>query len=278
MKTAYHLSILCIMFLGIIASPSVAGELLVLSVPATITEGIDIRTGEVLYAENENEEESAGWEEEEEDLDYLMEDEELDEIADPLEPINRIFFHFNDKLYFWVLKPVARGYSRIVPEPARIGVKNFFNNITTPIRLVNNILQFKLKPAGNEILRFGANSTLGVLGLFDYAKDHWDIKMQDEDLGQTLGVWGAGPGFYINWPILGPSSLRDTIGFAGDNFLDPVSYVTPTIDRIAIKAGDKVNRVSLRIGDYEQIKEDALDPYDAFKDIYHQYRKSKIDR
>ncbi len=277
MKTIYRLLIFCFISLSITAAPCIADDLL-LSSPATITEGIDIRTGQVLYAENEEGMESAVGEEEEEDLDYLMEDEELDEIADPFEPINRVFFHFNDKLYFWVLKPVAQGYSWIVPEPGRVGVKNFFNNIATPIRFVNNVLQLKLKPAGNEIIRFGANSTLGLLGLFDFAKDNWDIRMQEEDLGQTFGVWGAGPGFYINWPILGPSSLRDTIGDVGDAFLDPVSYVTPTLDRIAIKAGDTINRASLRIGDYERIKEEAIDPYAAFRDIYYQYRKSKIDR
>ncbi len=272
MKTAYRLLILIIISLGLITVPCAAGEL-ALSSQAAIAEGMDAGAGQVLYAQNEESPADL-----EEDLDYLMEDEEFDEIADPLEPVNRLFFHFNDKLYFWVLKPVAKGYAYIVPESARIGVKNFFNNIETPIRLVNNILQFKLKPAGKEVVRFGANSTLGVLGFFDYAKDHMDMPMQDEDLGQTFGVWGAGPGFYINWPILGPSSLRDSIGYVGDSFLDPVSYVTPTRDRLAIKAGDTVNRVSLRIGDYEGIKEDAIDPYAAFRDIYYQYRKSKIDR
>ncbi len=277
MKTIYHILICCIISLSVTVAPCTADDIL-LSDPITITEGIDFRAGQVLFAENEEGPEQTFEEEEEEDLDYLMEDEELDEIADPFESINRVFFHINDKLYFWILKPVAQGYSFIVPEPARIGVKNFFNNITTPIRLVNNVLQFKLKPAGNEIIRFGANSTLGLLGIFDFAKDNWDISMQDEDLGQTFGVWGAGPGFYINWPILGPSSLRDSIGYVGDIFLDPVSYVTPALDRIAIEAGDTINSVSLRIGDYESIKDDALDPYAAFRDIYYQYRKSKIDR
>lgn len=211
-----------------------------------------------------------------EDLDYL-EEEEIDEIADPLEPVNRFFFHVNDKLYFWVLKPVSRGYSVIVPEKARIAVRSFFDNITTPVRFVNNILQLKLESAGNELLRLGINSTLGVLGFFDFAKDRMGIKMQDEDFGQTLGKWGVGPVFYINWPILGPSSVRDTLGFAGDYFLEPVNYVDPFHSRFAIEAVDGVNRISLIIGDYEDIKKDAIDPYAAFRDIYHQYRQSKIE-
>jgi len=215
-------------------------------------------------------------EEDEDYLDYPEEEEEEEGIADPLEPVNRVFFYFNDRLYFWA--PVARGYAAVVPEGARISVRNFFNNITSPVRFVNCILQFKPSSAANELLRFGINSTAGILGLFDVARDEFGIKMQEEDLGQTLGVWGAGPGFYINWPVLGPSSLRDSIGYIGDSFLDPVNYVTPLVDRYSIVAGDRINRTSLRLGEYEEIKKDAIDPYAAFRDIYYQYRKSRINR
>lgn len=214
---------------------------------------------------------------EEEDPEYI-EEAEGTEIADPLEPVNRAAFYFNDKLYFWVLKPLAKGYSAVVPEDARIAVRNAFNNIAVPIRVVNNLLQFKVKSAGNEVVRFCVNSTLGLLGLFDVAKDKLDIKMQDEDFGQTLGVWGLGPGIFITWPVLGPSSLRDSVGFAGDYYLDPVSYVNPVLDSIAIRAGDRVNRTSLVLGQYEDIKKDAIDPYAAFRDIYHQYRENKIKK
>jgi phospholipid-binding lipoprotein MlaA len=229
-----------------------------------------------MYAQaNDTGEES--WEEDEEDLDYL--EEEGDEIADPFEPVNRAFFAVNDKLYFWVLKPVTKGYSFVFPEPVRISVNNFFDNIATPIQFLNNLLQFKFKPAGKELLRFGINSTVGVLGIFDVAGESEGIEVnEDEDFGQTLGVWGLGPGFYMNLPLLGPSSLRDTVGSVGDYFLDPVNYVSPTIDRFAIKAGSGVNKASFKIGDYEEIKKDALDPYAAIRDIYHQYRRSKVSR
>lgn len=214
------------------------------------------------------------------DNEYLDSEEEyaLDKIADPLEPLNRVFFHFNDKLYFWLLKPVAEGYSYIVPEQARISVKHAFNNITTPVRLVNNLLQLKIKEAGDELLRFGVNSTFGMLGLYDVARSEMGISMQDEDFGQTLGVWGFGAGIYINWPVLGPSSLRDSIGYGGDYFLDPLNYIKPSLNRMAVRAGDGINRTSLSIGDYEEIKKDALDPYSAIRDVYYQYRKSRIDR
>jgi phospholipid-binding lipoprotein MlaA len=237
-------------------------------------ENID-ESGALLYAQEEEKDDP--FEDDEEDLDYL-EDETDFEIPDPLEPFNRVMFVFNDKLYFWVLKPVARGYSTVIPEPIRLSVRNFFNNIATPIRLVNSLLQFKVKSASNELVRFGINSTFGILGLYDVAKDEMGINMQDEDFGQTLGVWGAGPVFYLYWPVVGPSNVRDSLGFVGDYFLDPVNYVNPMLDRYALKIGDTVNRTSLRIGDYEEIKKDAIDPYSAFKDIYIQYRKSKIDR
>ncbi len=211
----------------------------------------------------------------EEAPDYTDEDDEI-QVADPLEPINRVFFYFNDKLYFWVLKPVASGYSAVIPEDIRIVVRNIFNNITTPVRFVNNLLQLKIKSAGIELLRFGTNTIAGVGGIADVAKSGFGLESQDEDFGQTLGVWGLGPGFYINWPIIGPSSLRDTIGLTGDYFLDPVNYVNPAIDRFAIKTGDRVNRTSLVLGEYEDIKEAAIDPYIAFRDIYYQYRTKKI--
>ncbi|MEW6602764.1 MAG: VacJ family lipoprotein, partial [Nitrospirota bacterium] len=208
----------------------------------------------------------------------LPEDNEPDRIADPLEPVNRVVFHFNDKLYFWVLKPVAKGYSVVVPEDIRISVRNFFVNLSAPVRIVNNLLQFKIEGAGTELLRFGVNSTMGMLGLYDVARIEMGISIRDEDFGQTLGVWGLGPGIFLNWPFIGPSSLRDAIGYAGDYFLEPLNYLDPAISRMAIEAGNGINGLSLSLGDYEGIKKDALDPYNAFKDIYYQYRKSKIER
>jgi len=196
-------------------------------------------------------------------------------IADPLEPWNRAMFTVNDKFYFWVLKPVARGYSAIVPEWGRVRVNNMFQNITMPVRFVNNLLQLKIEKAGIELLRFVFNTIAGVGGMFDVAKNI-DLKPQDEDLGQTLGVYGIGNGFYLVWPVLGPSSLRDTVGIVGDYFLDPVNYITPVVDRIAVHSIDITNRTSLHIGDYEDLKESALDPYVSFRNAYFQHRNSKI--
>lgn len=198
-------------------------------------------------------------------------------IADPLYPWNKAMYHVNDKLYFWLMKPLAQGYSIVVPEDARISVSNFFNNITTPIRFVSSLLQFKIKDAGNELLRFVYNSTAGVCGLVDAAKEDLGIKQQDEDLGQTLGSYGIGHGFYLVWPFLGPSSLRDTVGRIGDRFLDPVHYVNPTEASVGITVYDKVNETSFRIGDYEDLKKSAIDPYVSIRDAYLQYRKKKVE-
>jgi phospholipid-binding lipoprotein MlaA len=198
-------------------------------------------------------------------------------IHDPLEPLNRVFFDFNDRLYFWVLKPVATGYKAIVPEPARMGVRNFFSNLATPARLVNCLLQGDFKGVSTETARFGLNTTLGLAGFFDPAKETMNLDKKDEDLGQTLGFYGAGPSFYINWPFLGPSSLRDTVGLVGDLFLDPLNYLVPSVPpNIGVRAYDQVNHTSLTIGEYEDLKKGALDPYLALRDSYYQYRRNKV--
>lgn len=200
-------------------------------------------------------------------------------IPDPLEPVNRFFFHVNDKLYFWAFKPVASGYKIVVPEEIRIGVKNFFSNLTTPIRLFNCLLQANFKGAGNEAIRFLLNSTLGLAGFLDPAKTELNIEKRDEDFGQTLGVWGMGPLLYIEWPILGPSSLRDTFGYIGDLLLDPKTYLIRTAPvSLAIRTYDQINEFSFRIGEYEDFKRNALDPYIAKREAYHQNRLHKINK
>jgi len=212
------------------------------------------------------------------DLDVLYEevDAGVVHVADPVAPLNRAMFYFNDKLYFWVLKPVAKGYKYVVPTPVRVGVKNFFYNLITPVRLANCVLQGKFRSAGVEIQRFVINSTAGMLGFADLAQNNPDLTAGEEDLGQTFGTYGVGNGFYIVWPFLGPSTLRDTVGMAGDLFLNPAHYVQPAEAALGITAYEKVNNTSFHIGDYEAIKEASLDPYSAIRDAYVQYRNKKI--
>jgi len=199
-----------------------------------------------------------------------------DSILDPLEPVNRAFFYFNDKLYFWLLKPIATGYKTVVPEPARVGVKNFFYNLAFPIRFVGCILQGKIEGAANEFARFMVNSTFGLAGFLDVIPEDVKMKRYEEDLGQTLGTWGIGPGIYLNWPILGPSSLRDSIGMAGDSFLSPVNYLSEVKYVVATRSFETVNMTSLRIGDYEALIRASLDPYIALRNAYYQNRRARI--
>ena len=197
-------------------------------------------------------------------------------LADPLEPLNRALFAVNDKAYFWVMKPVARGYGAVVPERARRCVRNFFANLGTPIRFVNNLLQGKFRNSGVELLRFVVNTTGGIGGLFDPARDDLSLLPRDEDLGQTLGTYGFGHGIYLVLPLLGPSSLRDAAGLAGDAFLDPVFYAGDAGLVIGAKALKTENEISLRIGEYEELKRSAIDPYAAFRDAYSQYRAKQV--
>jgi len=197
-------------------------------------------------------------------------------VADPLEPVNRFMFGVNDFVYLWVLEPVAKVYAAVVPKPARMGIRNFFHNLTTPERLVNCLLQGKGAKAGTELWRFGINTTVGVLGLGDPARDRWGLKPAEEDLGQTLAVHGFGDGLYLVLPLLGPSTLRDSVGMIGDAFLDPVRYVEPEALSIGISATTTVNSTSFRLGEYESLKAATVDAYVAMREAYLQYRKRQI--
>ena len=201
-------------------------------------------------------------------------------IADPIEPVNRFFFAFNDRFYFWVLKPVATGYKTVFSDPDVRGCfSNAFHNLLSPARIVNNLLQGKFKGAGTEFAALLINSTMGIAGFADPARREFGLSESDEDLGQTLGTYGFGNGFYICWPILGPSSLRDSVGRVGDAFLDPLTYLTASefATGLAVHSGKEVNEVSFEIGEYEQLKEASFDPYVAVRDAYAQSRKAKVE-
>jgi phospholipid-binding lipoprotein MlaA len=198
-------------------------------------------------------------------------------VADPLEGWNRILFQVNDRLYFWVLKPVAEVYKQIAPLPVRTGVRNVFCNVTAPVRFVNCLVQGKEDEAGLEFGRFMVNSTWGVLGIFDPAKDQLALEApKEEDMGQTLGVHGVGQGLYIVWPGLGPSTLRDSAGLVVDLFLNPVTYVKPWEVSLGIRAVRTTNETSFSLGEYEALKSSAVEPYAAIRDAYLQYRARQV--
>jgi phospholipid-binding lipoprotein MlaA len=171
---------------------------------------------------------------------------------------------------------VARGYARVVPQPVRVGIRNFFQNLLAPIRVVNSLLQGRFHRGAVETGRFMINSTVGLLGFLDVAQSQFQLDApEEEDFGQTLARFGIGDGIYLVLPFLGPSSLRDGAGRAVDAFLNPLFYLRE-LESIGAYTLDHVNATSLRLGDYESIKKSALDPYESFKNIYLQYRKERI--
>jgi phospholipid-binding lipoprotein MlaA len=201
-------------------------------------------------------------------------------IADPLESWNRAIYHFNDKVYFWALKPAAQGYKYVFPEGIRGLVSNFYQNVRAPIRIVNNLLQGELGYAGIELAKLFINSTVGVGGLRNCATECFNIKGRDTDFGQTLGKYGMGHGFYLVWPFLGASSARDSVGWGVDWSLKPTTYlggsewINP--ENVGLYVHEAVNTTSFRLGDYETLKEAAIDPYLAIRDAYIQYREKML--
>ncbi len=208
------------------------------------------------------------------------EDEEAMKMPDPLRPFNKAVFVFNDKLYFWLLKPVTQGYIYVTPEPFRIIVDRFADNLKAPTRVVNHLLQFRMKEAGNEFIRFAFNSTGGLGGIADAAKELLHIEKTDADFGQTLAFYGIGHGFYLVLPVFGASSFRDGIGLGVDRAMYPVTYLSFTDLSLeaafGIAAFEIVNTTSFHIGDYEALKQAAIDPYVSMRDAYYQNRKKTI--
>ncbi len=197
-------------------------------------------------------------------------------VPDPFITFNRAMFTVNDRLYFWCLKPLASGYKKVTPTIVRKGVRNFFFNLGTPGRLVNSLLQGKYKGAGSELGRFLVNTTVGVGGVWDPAERFFGWKPSEEDLGQTLGAWNVENGVYIVWPFLGPSTLRDTVGKAGDLFLNPLYYLSPNELAWGLSGTEVINDTSFYIGDYETVKSTYMDPYVMLRDLYITHRKKKI--
>ena len=253
------------------------GLLVLLSVPALAQEGTaspQVSTPAPVGDEWTDDFSDEDFEDTEDDIEGVVEDEI---IPDPLESLNRVVFAFNDRLYFYLLKPVARGW-RILPRSLRRSLSRFYDNLRAPMRMVNCGLQLRFRDAGTEALRFGVNSTVGLLGLFDPARKWWGLRRQDEDFGQTLGHYGVGQGFYLVLPFMGPSSLRDGLARLVDTrFLDPV-YLLVKEDslRLGLWGLDLINYLSLDKDTYESIKRDSLDPYRFMKNAYAQTRAAKV--
>ena len=212
--------------------------------------------------------------------DYGEDDEEP--IADPWEPWNRFWFDFNDTLLLKVIKPVYNGYDAIMPDPFQRGLSNFHYNLKAPIRIVNRLLQGEFAQMWVEIGRFMVNSTLGCGGLFDVVSQKKVLVPYSDkgaDFGTTLATWGFGEGIYIVWPFLGPSTVRDTFGMAGDEAASPFFWGSRPIGPVHVWATTttdltlRQNDIGRKIETYESLVNSAVEPYSAVRDAYVKSRR-----
>ena len=201
------------------------------------------------------------------------------QVADPIEPFNRAVFTLNDKVYLWVIEPVATGYSKVLPADIRSCIGNFFYNLGEPVRSANCLLQGRVRDAGSTLGRFIINSICGVFGLADAAEHEFKIAPVYASFGETLSVWGVGDGFYLVVPFMGPSTLRDFSGTVVDGAA--MSSYSPWNDdalTAATAEGAKtVNRTSLHLGEYVEIKSMSFDAYVAIRNGYYQMRSKRFD-
>lgn len=195
---------------------------------------------------------------------------------DPIEPVNRGIFWFNDKVDVYVLEPVATGWNAIAPARVQESISNFFQNLRFPIVAVNNLLQGKLRNTGSDIGRFVVNTTVGVAGFFDPASG-WGMEQHNEDFGQTLGYWGLPPGPYLVLPFFGPSSPRDAVGLGVDSVLAVYPWAVEFVYTASARAVDLVNARSLVLKEVREIKSSSLDYYVAVRNGYRQRRQSLVN-
>lgn len=208
---------------------------------------------------------------------------EGDDENDPLEPLNRTVYFLNSIVDAVILKPLAITYRLVLPQEMRNGVGNVFANLASPITSLNHLLQGEPSRAGTALVRFGLNSTIGILGLFDAAKE-LGIPGIETNFNETLGVWGVGTGPYLMLPLIGPSSFRGTVGLGADYFTQPLNYFVNThhdnkniaYSLLALELTHQRNLVLEALDDLEAT---SLDVYASLRSIYfqkQQYRLSKL--
>ena len=205
------------------------------------------------------------------------------------EKFSRGTLKFNQALDKAVFKPIAKGY-RVLPQPIRMGTNNFVSNLRSLLSFSNNVLQGNFKDAGNTAGRFAINTTVGILGVFDPASKMGFEKKPREDFGQTLGVWGTGPGCYLVLPVLGPTTTRDAAGLIGNVFIDPMFHLTHNSETDIIvgnenlsehnyyyyRGTDAVDFRSKNIESFDSLEENSIDFYASLKSLYLQNRQQRI--
>jgi phospholipid-binding lipoprotein MlaA len=202
-----------------------------------------------------------------------------EEVDDPLEPVNRVFFGFNEGLDFLILRPVAMVYRAVLPKPVRIGVGNALRNAATPVILANDILQgADGKRVEATVVRFMLNSTIGVGGLIDVGS-YVGLDFHREDFGQTLASWGVGPGPYMVAPILGPGNPRDFVGVVVDTALNPMTWILADEQfwiRMAPSAAEMVSTREVALDDVDALRKTSPDFYVTVRQLYSEKRKTDI--
>lgn len=194
--------------------------------------------------------------------------------GDPMEGMNRSFYNFNDAIDRNVLEPVARGYVKVTPDPVRAGVTRFFGNVNYINVIANDLLQGKLGQFASDTGRFVVNSTVGVGGIFDPAT-HMGMPEHDEDLGQTIGSYGAGEGAYLVLPLIGPNSVRDVPNLGSALLLNPLTYLNAIVT-VPLGVVAAVNTRANLLEASSIRDQAALDPYTFVREAYRQQREFKI--
>ncbi len=202
------------------------------------------------------------------------------------EGISRAVFNFNLAFDDIVFEPIAKGYQKL-PKPIRSGTTNFTSNISTLLSIPNSLLQGNLKGVGHATGSFLINTTVGILGFLNPA-EKIGLKPNKEDVGQTLGSYGIGSGCYFVLPILGPTTVRDSVGLIADTFVDPFAQVTLRENQLFGISGNKIDYYSVRgtgavdfrsnnISNFDSLEKNSIDLYSSFKSIYLQDRENKIN-
>jgi len=202
------------------------------------------------------------------------------------EGTSRAIFKFNMGFDNAILEPIAKGYNKL-PEPIKNGTSNFTSNIATLLSIPNHVAQGNFKNAGDATASFLINSTIGIIGLTNPA-EKMGLKAQKEDVGQTLGSYGVGPGCYFVLPILGPTTARDSVGMIADSFVDPFAHVTwrenelfgtsgNQFDYIAVKSTTAVDFRADNEVNFDSLERNSIDLYSSFKSLYLQNRENKIN-
>ena len=207
-------------------------------------------------------------------------------VEECFEGTSRAIFKFNMAFDNAVIEPIATGYNRL-PEPIKNGTSNFTSNVATLLSIPNHLFQGNLQDAGDATASFLINTTVGIIGLANPAKK-LGLKAQKEDVGQTLGAYGFGPGCYFILPVLGPTTARDTIGMIADSFVDPFAHITwrenelfgvsgSQLDYLSVKGADAVDFRADNDSNFESLEKNSIDLYASYKSLYLQNRENKIN-